>query len=124
MLGMELNLEDKIMMTRETIIQGMTNNVARQIKAQGAKCFKIRTRLCEACDFIYTIENGVLHCYLMDEDGLHGDNAKNLTDSQLWLFADEFMQMAERACRRQCQSVKAREFERAREEMRRVLTNK
>lgn len=113
------------MMTRETIIQGLTNNVARQIaKEPGAKCFKIRTRLCEVRDFVYTIEGGVLCCYLLDDEGMYGDAASSLTDGQLWMFADEFMQVAERAFRRSYQSAKAREIEQAREEMRRVLTNK
>ena len=112
-------------MTRETIIKGMTSNVARQIaKEPGAKCFKIRTRLCEQRDFIYTIEDGALCCYLLDEDGMSGDTAENLTNEQLLLFADEFMQVAERAFRSQYMSAKAREIEKAREEMRRVLTNK
>lgn len=103
----------------------MTANVARQIaKEPGAKCFKIRTRLCELRDFVYTIEDSVLCCYLLDEDGMSGDTAENLTDGQLLLFADEFMQVAERAYRRQYMSAKAREVERTREEMRRVLTHK
>ena len=113
------------MMTRQTIIQGLTSNVARQIaKEQGAKCFKIRTRLCELRDLVYTIEDGALCCYVLDEDGMSGDAAENLTDGQLLLFANEFMQVAERAYRRQYMSAKAREVERAREEMRQVLTNK
>jgi hypothetical protein len=60
----------------------------------------------------------------MDEDGMHGDLAENLTDGQLLIFADEFMSLAERAFRCNYQSVKAREIERAREDMRRVLTHK
>ena len=113
------------MMTRESIIQGVTNNVARQIaKEPGAKCFRIRTRLCEMRDFIYTIEDGVLCCYLLDEVGMHGDAATNLTDGQLFMFANEFMELAERAFRSNYQSMKACEIERAREEMRRVLTHK
>lgn len=112
-------------MTRETIIQGLTSNVTHQIANEpGARCVRIRTRLCELRDFIYTIEDGELCCYLLDDDGMNGDTANNLTDGQLLIFADEFMQMVERAYRRQCQSANARVIEQAREEMRRVLTNK
>jgi len=113
------------MMTRETIIKGMTSNVARQIESNpGAKCLRIRTKLCELNDLIYTIEDGRLFCYVLDEDGMSGDEAGSLSNGQLLRFADELMQMAERAYRRSYQSTKAREVQQAREEMRRVLTNK
>ena len=112
------------MMTRESIIRCLKSNVQNQITCNpSAKCVRIRTRLCELRDFVYTIENNTLCCYLLDEDGMHGDAAENLTDGQLLIFADELMSMAERAFRRNYQSTRAREIGKVREDMRKVLTH-
>lgn len=108
-------------MTRNIVL----SDLKRQVKAllrDGCTHVELHPRLCENYYLIYRIENRCLMCYVRDDDGERGYRAEELSNGQLYTFADELWATVERSYRRAYQSALACEIERKREQILHALS--